>query len=378
MNRILVPSLACFEQTTVSRVRSLPISGEIDVAINTFVNSRDTLIRANMLGDTVILKISEKMSLTPEEVIIGLKVKEGDSIIKNHLICEHKGFFGLLKSSFLSPVEGVVEFISATTGHVGVRKPSNPISINSYISGFVTDINNKSSVTVTTNGAFLQGIFGVGGERIGKIRIIDNSFDKLLTEELIPNDCKDEILVGGFAPTTESIKKAVAGGAVGLVTGSIEDKALQDLIGYELGVALTGDEEIKMSLIITEGFGKIPISKPIEKILTQNDTKEASINGSTQVRAGAVRPEIIIPNENALKLNEVINPTKLNIKKKSLSIDSTVRVVRYPYFGKFAQVLELIPESQVIATGAKTRVVRIKLEEDGREIIVPRANIELT
>ena len=67
------------------------------------------------------------------------------------------------------------------------------------------------------------------------------------------------------------------------------------LLGYDLGVAITGHEDIRPTLIITEGFGQIAMAGRTYELLAANAGRRASANGATQIRAGVLRPEIIIP-----------------------------------------------------------------------------------
>jgi hypothetical protein len=53
-----------------------------------------------------------------------------------------------------------------------------------------------------------------------------------------------------------------------------------------------------------------------------------------------------------------------------------VRIIREPYFGELATVIELPPEPQLIDTGSKVRVLKAKLDKGG-VVTVPRANVEL-
>ncbi|MCS7367669.1 MAG: hypothetical protein NDF52_07310, partial [archaeon YNP-WB-062] len=53
-----------------------------------------------------------------------------------------------------------------------------------------------------------------------------------------------------------------------------------------------------------------------------------------------------------------------------------VRVIRAPYFGELAKVVNLPIELQLVETESPVRVVEIELQ-DGRRVIVPRANVEL-
>jgi len=51
-------------------------------------------------------------------------------------------------------------------------------------------------------------------------------------------------------------------------------------------------------------------------------------------------------------------------------------VIREPYFGKIGEVTALPPELQKLESEAMVRVLGVKFE-DGKEAIVPRANVEL-
>lgn len=53
-----------------------------------------------------------------------------------------------------------------------------------------------------------------------------------------------------------------------------------------------------------------------------------------------------------------------------------VRLIREPYFGRFATVTSLPPELHKIETEALVRVAEVKLDE-GETVLVPRANVEI-
>jgi hypothetical protein len=54
-----------------------------------------------------------------------------------------------------------------------------------------------------------------------------------------------------------------------------------------------------------------------------------------------------------------------------------VRIIREPYFGKIAQIIDLPEDPTIIPTESKVRVAKIKMLDTNEEIIYPRANIEL-
>jgi hypothetical protein len=102
--------------------------------------------------------------------------------------------------------------------------------------GRVTEVFHEEGVEVQAVGSFIQGIFGIGGETYGKIKMIAKSPDEVIDESKIPADCKHEILVGGSFASFEAVKKAIAGGAAALVVGGFDSFDLKKLLGYEQGV----------------------------------------------------------------------------------------------------------------------------------------------
>lgn len=374
MAHAFTPGLAALEHATVRKVRELPVSGTLLKKEGDIVACSDVVARAYLPGDLQILRIAEKMGIEPFEVMRGLTVGEGAQVAEGDVVCEHAGLLGLFKTRFVSPCAGQVEFVTERTGHVGIRMAARPIEIDAYISGRVVALDPHKSLTIESEAALVQGIFGVGGERRGELKMLPVPPGKRLEEDDIPPVCNNVVLVGGMRPTLAALKKAQAGGAVGLVVGSIDDQALRGYLGFDLGIALTGDEPVSMTVIVSEGFGSMPICERVYSLLRAFDGKTASINGATQVRAGAQRPEIIVchPPADGARAGERQAPVETGLR-----VGSRVRIIRVPHFGAAAEVVELPQELQHIPTGAQARVLRAKLEGSGETITVPRANVEL-
>jgi hypothetical protein len=170
----------------------------------------------------------------------------------------------------------------------------------------------------------------------------------------------------------EAIRKAVAVGVSALVSGGIDDQDLREVLGYDLGVAVTGSEKIGLTLIVTEGFGDIAMAERTFRLFASRAGATAAVSGATQIRAGVMRPEIVIPIENAGQ-DAAIDETQINT---TLEPGATVRMIRDPYFGQIGKVAALPPELRVLDSGSKARVLEVAVDS-GERIIVPRANVEL-
>lgn len=354
----------------VRKVRRLPMKGEVLVKEGMDVEPNTIVARTFLPGHLQTVKVAEKLGVEPKEVPSLLKVRIGESVKVGDLIAESKGIFGLFKGQVFSEYSGTVEAVSEVSGHVLVREAPIPVEINAYIHGRVVEVIAEEGAVIEAQGALIQGIFGVGGERVGKIRMAVSSPDEMLEAKHIQTDDAGKILVGGSGITLEAIREAEKRNVVGLVSGAVRDDVITQYLGYEIGVAITGQESIPLTIVITEGFGQLAMAKRTFDLFKQLEGREASINGATQIRAGVIRPEVIVP------LDEVIGTKTEQTEVSALEIGTPIRVIREPYFGELGEVVELPPELQVIDSGSEVRVLKAKLT-DGRIVTVPRANVEI-
>lgn len=375
MTKPLAPTLRMVPSTVVRRRRDLPLRGRVLVSPGATVSADSVVAEAYRDGELRIVRAAEALGVRPEEVAKYLRFAIGDSVKQGDVIAEIQGLWGLLKTKVVSPIEGSIEFVSAATGHIGVRGPKDRLTLTAYLDGTIAEVEPERGVVVEARASFVQGIFGVGGERVGVLKLLGIPLDRKVTKECIPADVGGCVLVGGHSPTLDALQEASSRGAVGFVTGSIDDATLKEYVGYDIGVAITGDEPVPMTVIITEGFGAIPMNARVEAILRDVNGKRVSINGATQVRAGAVRPEIIGAPSAAQQANGASGSEES--MSEGLRVGSVVRVIRVPYFGQRAVITALPRELERIDTGASARVARLKLELDGREVTVPRANVEI-
>ena len=366
------PGLLVTSRCTVKRRRELPLPGKAEVAVGARVKAADTVLAAELPGDIVVLRVADRMEMEPEDVIGGITVKDGDEVTRGQLLCETKTFFGLFSTVLKSPVTGIVEFFTEVNAHLGIRKPPTPLTVTAYIDGVIEEIEAGKAVTISTEASLIQGIFGVGGERQGTILALNVATDEVVTVETLSSlDLTGKIVIGGTQFSEAALAYAGEHGAAAVVTGSIDAETLRNYVGYEIGVSITGDEEVPCTVIVTEGFGALPLSTRIAELAKTLDGRTASVNGATQVRAGAMRPEIICPLP-----DESIGDADAGDTLGNLAIGSRIRVIRVPYFGGFGEVVELPKEPEQVASGARVRVLRAKLE-NGDVVTVPRANVEL-
>jgi hypothetical protein len=363
------PGMKVKRAVVVRKTRRLPILGEVLVKKGDELGFDTIVAKTDIPGEPNVVRIDEILGVLSEDVPVYMVKKVGDKVEKDEIIAKSSSMFGLIKKNAASPFAGIIESVSDSSGQVVIRAPPIPVELKAYVRGTVAEVIPKEGVIIETNAAFIQGICGISGERHGKIRVAIGTPEDVLTAETISPDDKGKILIGGSLVTYDAIEKALQVGAIGVVAGGIEGNCLSKFIGYEMGVAITGEEEVGLTLIITEGFGKMRMSSRTFSLLKEFDGHEAAINGTTQIRAGVLRPEIIIPHKLVLSKSE-------EELSRGMVPGTPVRIIGDPYFGKIGTVSSLPVQLKKVETGSDVRVVDVKLE-DGEIVTVPRANVEI-
>jgi len=351
MAKAYTPGLKVSARTNFRARRLLPVHGEVIVKAGQRVRARDVVAHTFIDGDVTPVAVASQLSVPADDLAHIMLVKQGDSVAAGQPIARTKGIFGIGKKELASPAAGTVESISLTTGQLMLRGSPIAVEVKAYIDGTVVEVIAGEGAVVETDAVFVQGIFGVGGETVGAICFASVRHDQKLEATQIKAEMKGCIVVGGARVTADAVKAAQAAGVAAIVVGGIDDADLKSILGYDLGVAITGTEKIGLTLVITEGFGDIAMAERTFALLKDYEGREASVNGATQIRAGVMRPEIV-------------------------EIGTQVRLIRDPYFGLLGSVSALPNEPAVLGSGSKARVLEVTLA-DGRRVTVPRANVEL-
>jgi biotin carboxyl carrier protein len=367
------PGLTVTEQAVVRRRRILSLPGSVLVTSGETVRANQAVARAELPGKVYPLNLANQLSVAPDEIHDYLIKKVGDPVRKDEILAENKPLMKWFKTEILSPITGVVESVSPVTGQVLLREPPRVFELLGYVDGRIVEVIPQQGVVVETNCSLVQGIFGIGGETRGEIVMAVTSPDEELSTRLFTADMKGRVVVGGSFISSEALARAKELGVAGVVIGGIHDKDLRALLGYDLGVAITGTEQVGFTLILTEGFGSIPMAGKTFTLLSAHARQPASISGATQIRAGVIRPEIIIPKGTGAPIASGASAVP---EREGIRIGDQVRIIRDPLFGKLGEVASLPSDLQKIPTESEVRVMGVRFA-DGSTTMIPRANIEL-
>jgi hypothetical protein len=371
MAHAYTPGLKVTDSLLVKKHRILPLKGDVLVNVGDKVGPDDVVARTMLPGNVVPLNVANKLGIPPEDLDSVMLKKVGDAIDEGELIALSKTLW-IFKNPAHATITGTVESISHVTGQVLQRGEPSPVEVKAYVTGEVTEVIPQEGCVVTCRASFIQGIFGIGGETFGNLHMAAGDNTTVLSEDLITNDMADKVVVGGSLVTAGALKKAIGLKVRGIVVGGFDDKDLRDFLGYDIGVAITGSETIGITLVVTEGFGQINMAQRTFDLLRRHQGEMACINGATQIRAGVIRPEVVIPRSDA----ETVAGGGEESHIPGLREGSPVRVIRHPYFGRLGSVTDLPAPLEVLESESKARVLEVQFE-DGKRAIVPRANVEM-
>ncbi len=371
MAAIFTPGLTVAEEHIIQKSRQLPLEGEVQVAVGDLVEADDAVARTELPGKVFPVNVANQLGVDPGRLKSHMLFDVGDKVTKDQKIAGTNGFYGFFKSEAAAVVTGTIETISGVTGMVIIQADPVPVQMDAYINGRVVEVIPGEGCVVQAMATMVQGIFGLGGETKGVIAMVATSPDQVLGPDDFTADHAGKVVIGGAYVTIEGLKRAVELGVAALVTGGFDYDEIKELLGYEVGVAITGGEDLGTTLIVTEGFGEIGMAPATFELLKSREGMRASVNGATQIRAGVIRPEIVVTLDDQEVPTERVEPPE----PKGIEIGDLVRGIRAPWFGRIGAVKDL--PVQPIKVGSETTVRVLTVDfGDGKDSLLPRSNVE--
>lgn len=368
MTRLSSPSLVISLGTKLKRLRKIPVGGNVNVAKGDRVGAQDVVARADLPGLVHTIGASASLGIARSRLVQSMKVEIGDTVRVGQVLASTESLFGMLKTTVSSPIDGIVESVSGISGHILLRAQSVSREILAYMGGRVVSVDAHKGVLIESQSSIVQGVFGIGPEIFGTLSRLEDFPAIKSNWEKLDSRYVDQIVYSPGRLTLDGLAAFRKVGVAGVIAPSIEGADINRFVGREINFASTGDEDIGFTLMITEGFGALEMSPRVTRVLDALCGREISMSGTTQVRAGVIRPEIVGPMIESMAQEDSLSST--------IERGTQLRIVRGALFGKQGRVLEIPERPMQLATGATALVYRIELE-DGTVVQVPRPNVEM-
>ncbi len=372
MAAIFTPGLKVKEHTLVLKDRRLPMEGEVLVAVGDQVTADQVVARTELPGKVFPINVANQLGIGPGQLGECLLKGPGERVTQGEVIGRTPGFFGLFKSEATAMVTGTIESVSSVTGQVIFQADPIPVQIDAYIQGKVVEVVPGEGCLIQAAATLVQGIFGLGGEVKAPLAMAVGDPSEVLDASGITQQMAGKVIVGGAYITLGGLRRAVEVRAAGIVVGGFDYDDIKELLGYEVGVAITGGEDLGLTLVVTEGFGQIQMAPATFELLKSKEGRRASINGATQIRAGVIRPEVVVTFDDEEVPTTAVAPPE----PKGIGLGDQVRGIRTPHFGRIGAVVSLPVAPTVLESGSRTRVMGVDFG-DGVAVILPRANVEV-
>lgn len=351
------PNLTRIEAlTVVSCERLLPVEGQVLARVGDRVDPNDIVAKAEVPGPLRVLNVAEALQVKPEDLPKVLVKGEGCVVPQGEAIAEKRAPVGFFQISCRSPVAGRI--VDVADGRVMILEEAKPLELCAYLKGSIANIVPRYGVVVETTASLVQGIWGTGGETYGAVKVLAGSPSARVSAEDIDASATAAIIVAGASVDEAGLRRAEEVGARGIVVGSLD---------YEVGKVA---ESLKLSVVVTEGFGMIPMCPTAFQIFQSKEDREAMMDGSVKPPLEGHRPEVIIPTYQPG--GETVEPAP---QTKELTRGERVRVVRAPYMGRIGTVTNLPENSRTIGTGDRLRGAEVKFDDETLDF-VPFANLE--
>jgi hypothetical protein len=320
--------------------------------VNQRVNPTDVVAETTYAREHVLLDVARSFGISAGEADKLIRVSEGDRLDKGALIAEKPGLF---PSTIKAPRAGRVMICGS--GQVLMEVGDANIQLRAGLPGVVTQVIPDKGVVIRTAGALIQGVWGNGRIDNGLMVSLLEKPDDVLSAARLDVSLRGSVILAGQVRDMDVLKAAADLPVRGLILSSIASTLIE--AAYKM----------RYPILVTEGFGTMPMNSAAFKLLTTNNKREATVNADHFDRYTGTRPEVIIPLPIS---NEPEEPNQY----ERFELGRHVRMRRPPHAGMLGTIMELPAGLSLLSSGLRAPAAEVKLE-NGEIVLVPLVNLEV-
>ncbi len=347
---MLAPVTHILPLTNIRRTRALSMPGKVLVRAGQKVTAADVVAMAQVPEGHIVLDIRRGLGVKRiSEAERSVVRQPGDRLEKGDVIAEAGGLFSRIVRA---PAAGEVVLVSG--GQVVLRTETKLVEVYAGFDGVVAEILPEYGAIIEVNGALIQGVWGNGQMDSGMLVVVASSPDDNLTSQKLDVSLRGAVVMCGPCASADALR---AGGDLPL-RGLILSSMTADLLPLA--------RSLSYPILVTDGFGKIPMNEPAYKLLTTSEKRDVSVN-AVDNPPGGERPELIIP------LPAFGEPAR---NTDVFAQGQVVRIQGDPFTGKVGTILQLRKGLFTLPSGLKVSAADVQLEGETR-VSVPLVNLEV-
>jgi hypothetical protein len=265
------------------------------------------------------------------------------------------GPVGITRRVLRAPVSGQIVLIRK--GKVLLEVDSAPYQLRAGLVGVVVDLIAERGAVIESVGALVQGVWGNGRLGFGLLQNQMETPNDKITPSDLDVSLRGAIALGGYCDDPDVLQAAADIPVKGLI--------LTSMAASLVPMAL----RMPYALVVLRGFGEQPLDSASYKLLTSNQNREASLNGTSFNRFRGTRPEVVIP------LPASSDPPQPS-ETEDFAAEQRVRLIRSKELHSVGVIQHISPQLTVLPNGLRAQTASVQLES-GETVIVPLANLEI-
>ncbi|MFN8384742.1 MAG: hypothetical protein U0V02_22600 [Anaerolineales bacterium] len=338
--------------TSIVRERLLPISGNVLVRPSQKVTPNDVIAETRWAREHVLLDVARLLRVSPNAADRLVKCKVDDRIAATAEIAIGKGLF---PRTVRAPRDGRV--VAVGGGQVLMEVGEAKMELRAGIPGTVIEVITNRGAVIQTAGALIQGVWGNGRIDSGLLVNLMTSPDSILSANALDISLRGSVILGGMVKDTDALDAAAELPVRGLIISSIFPSLLQKA------------REMRYPIMVTDGFGALPMNSAAYKLLSTNAKRDVTVNAEVFDRYSGARPETIIP------LPISTDPSAPR-EVETFAAGLQVRMRRPPFMGMIGSIMAIKPGLSVLPSGLRAPAAEVKLENN-ETVVAPLVNLEV-
>ena len=349
---MLAPVHHILPLTTIQRERVLPINGRVVARVNQKVSPADVVADVSWAREHVLIDVGRALNLPPDAADRLIQCKVGDRLAAGAVIATGRG---IMPKTVKVPRDGKV--VVTGGGQIMLEVGETRTELRAGIPGNVVQVIPDRGVVIQTAGALVQGVWGNGRVDTGVLTNLAEKPDSVLAAGRLDVSLRGSVIIAGQCREADTLQAAAELPVRGLILASLFPSLLPLA------------REMRYPIMLTDGFGSMPMNSAAYRLLTTNAKREATVKAEALDRYSGVWPEVIIP----LPISsEPDSPPDVT----TFAEGQTVRMRFPPAAGMIGTILVLHTGLSTLPSGLRAPAADIKLE-NGEQVLIPLINLEV-